>query len=115
MIACNLPYDAFEEDVLESLFPALGKVVGYVAYKIEEGALAVVQKAVKPFGLAVFKCPVFVDYDKGTRRRASSTGRASCGARRTTIIRGAGGLGEGADLVVEAGGWASEGEALDER
>jgi hypothetical protein len=48
-----------------------------------------VQKAVKPFGLAVFKCPVFVDYDKGTRRRASRTGRACCGARRRTIIRGA--------------------------
>jgi hypothetical protein len=82
-----------------------------------------VQKAVKPFGLAVFKCPVFMDYDKGTRRRASRTGRACCGARRRTIIRGAvssprdgaGGLGEGADLVVEAGERASEGEALDER
>jgi nucleolin len=81
----NLPYDASEEDILES-FRVLGKVVeggvrlarnhvtgaskgfGYVEYKNEEGALAAVQKAAKPFGILVSKRPVFVDYDEGTMK-----------------------------------------------
>lgn len=81
----NLPYDASEEDILGS-FRVLGKVVeggvrlarnhvtgaskgfGYVEYKNEEGALAAVQKAAKPFGILVSKRPVFVDYDEGTMK-----------------------------------------------
>ena len=81
----NLPYDASEDDVLES-FRVLGKVVeggvrlarnhvtgaskgfGYVEYKNEEGALAAVQKAAKPFGVTVSKRPVFVDYDEGAMK-----------------------------------------------
>lgn len=63
----NLPYDATEEHILEA-FRTYGKIVdggvrvvrnhtngqskgfGYVEYKTEEGALASVQKASKPFG-----------------------------------------------------------------
>lgn len=79
----NLPYDALEDDILES-FRIFGKIIeggvrvarnhvtatskgfGYVEFKNEEGALAAVQKAAKPFGLLVKQRPVFVDYDEGT-------------------------------------------------
>ena len=81
----NLPYDATEEHILEA-FRTYGKIVdggvrvvrnhtngqskgfGYVEYKTEEGALASVQKASKPFGLIVMKRPVFVDYDEGSMK-----------------------------------------------
>ena len=79
----NLPYDASEDDILES-FRVFGKIIdggvrvarnhvtatskgfGYVEFKNEEGALAAVMKAAKPFGLLVKQRPVFVDYDEGT-------------------------------------------------
>ena len=81
----NLPYDATEEHILEA-FRTYGKIVdggvrvvrnhtngqskgfGYVEYKTEEGALASVQKASKPFGLTVMNRPVFVDYDEGSMK-----------------------------------------------
>ena len=44
------------------------KGFGYVEHKNEKGALAAVQKAATPFGLAVYKRPVFVDYDEGTMK-----------------------------------------------
>jgi len=81
----NLPYDATEEHILEA-FRTYGKIVdggvrvvrnhtngqskgfGYVEYKTQEGALASVQKASKPFGLTVMNRPVFVDYDEGSMK-----------------------------------------------
>lgn len=81
----NLPYDANEEHILEA-FRTYGKVVdggvrvvrnhvndqskgfGYVEFKTEEGALAAVQRASKPFGLTVMQRPVFVDYDEGSMK-----------------------------------------------
>ena len=81
----NLPYEASEEQILET-FQVCGKIVeggvrvvrdhvrgqskgfGYVEYKNEEGALSAVQKASKPFGLTVLKRPVFVDYDEGSMK-----------------------------------------------
>lgn len=83
----NLPYTATEEEILES-FRVCGKVLdggvriarnhstgqskgfGYVEYKNEEGALAAVQKAAKPFGLQVQGRPVFVDYDEGSMKNS---------------------------------------------
>ncbi|EED96412.1 predicted protein, partial [Thalassiosira pseudonana CCMP1335] len=81
----NLPYDASEEQILES-FRVCGKILeggvriarnhingqskgfGYVEYKNAEGAYAAVQKASKPFGLNVSGRPVFVDYDEGSMK-----------------------------------------------
>ena len=81
----NLPYEASEDDILDA-FRTYGKIVdggvrvvrnhttgvskgfGYVEFKNEEGALAAVQKASKPFGLVVMKRPVFVDYDEGSMK-----------------------------------------------
>ena len=81
----NLPYEASEDDILDA-FRTYGKIVdggvrvvrnhttgvskgfGYVEYKNEEGALAAVHKASKPFGLVVMKRPVFVDYDEGSMK-----------------------------------------------
>jgi len=83
----NLPYTATEEEILES-FRVCGKILDggvriarnhstgqskgfcYVEYKNEEGALASVQKAAKPFGLQVQGRPVFVDYDEGTMKNS---------------------------------------------
>jgi len=83
----NLPYTATEEQILES-FRVCGKILdggvriarnhsngqskgfGYVEYKNEEGALAAVQKAAKPFGLQVQGRPVFVDYDEGAMKNS---------------------------------------------
>lgn len=83
----NLPYDATEQQILES-FRVCGKILdggvriarnhssgqskgfGYVEYKNEEGALAAVQKAAKPFGLQVSGRPVFVDYDEGAMKNS---------------------------------------------
>eukprot|EP00984_Skeletonema_dohrnii_P004435 scaffold1582_cov143-Skeletonema_dohrnii-CCMP3373.AAC.3 len=83
----NLPYNATEEEILES-FRVCGKILDggvriarnhstgqskgfcYVEYKNEEGALASVQKAAKPFGLQVQGRPVFVDYDEGTMKNS---------------------------------------------
>ncbi|KAL7538062.1 hypothetical protein ACHAXR_008274 [Thalassiosira sp. AJA248-18] len=84
----NLPYEASEDQILET-FSVCGKIVeggvrvvrnhvngmskgfGYVEFKNEEGALAAVQKAAKPFGLLVMKRPVFVDYDEGAGPKGS--------------------------------------------
>ena len=83
----NLPYTATEEQILEA-FRVCGKILDggvriarnhmtgqskgfcYVEYKNEEGALASVQKAAKPFGLQVQGRPVFVDYDEGTMKNS---------------------------------------------
>jgi len=83
----NLPYTATEEEILES-FRVCGKILDggvriarnhstgqskgfcYVEYKNEEGALASVQKAAKPFGLQVQGRPVFVDYDEGAMKNS---------------------------------------------
>jgi RNA recognition motif-containing protein len=81
----NLPYEATEEDILNS-FRVCGKILeggvriarnhsngqskgfGYVEYKNAEGAYSAVQKAAKPFGLMVGGRPVFVDYDEGSMK-----------------------------------------------
>ncbi|KAL3762149.1 hypothetical protein ACHAW5_003179 [Stephanodiscus triporus] len=122
----NLPYDTLKGDILES-FRALGRVVeggvrvarnhvsgtskglGYVEFKNEEGALAAVQRAAKPFGLLVMNRPVFVDYDKGTMKGSfcdgegklwskahNNNGRGGASERgRTGGGRGGGGMGFG--------------------
>lgn len=131
IFAKNLPYDANEDDILES-FRVFGKIIeggvrvarnhvtatskgfGYVEFKNEEGALAAVQKAAKPFGLLVKQRPVFVDYDEGTVKgsfrdsdgklwnkdhskggsgTASSGGRGGRGGGRGGFSNGRGGFG----------------------
>ncbi len=118
MFVRNLPYDASEDDVLES-FRALGKVVGggvrlarnhvtggskgfgYVEYKNEEGALAAVQRAAKPLGLTVSGRPVFVDYDEGAMKGSFRDGegrlwsKAHDGKKGGPAASGRGGRGGG--------------------
>ena len=108
----NLPYSATEEDILES-FRVCGKILdggvriarnhstgqskgfGYVEYKNEEGALASVQKAAKPFGLQVQGRPVFVDYDEGTMKNSFRGGDGKLWAKEHGELRGGGGRGGG--------------------
>lgn len=112
----NLPYNATEEDILES-FRVCGKILdggvriarnhstgqskgfGYVEYKNEEGALASVQKAAKPFGLQVQGRPVFVDYDEGTMKNSFRGGDGKLWAKEHGDLRsggrGGGGRGRG--------------------
>lgn len=112
----NLPYSATEEDILES-FRVCGKILdggvriarnhstgqskgfGYVEYKNEEGALASVQKAAKPFGLQVQGRPVFVDYDEGTMKNSFRGGDGKLWAKEHGDLRsggrGGGGGGRG--------------------
>jgi nucleolin len=104
----NLPYDASEDDVLES-FRIFGKIVeggvrvarnhvtgiskgfGYVEYKNEEGALGAVQRAAKPFGVMVMKRPVFVDYDEGTMRGSYRDGDGKLWSKAHDAKQGGGG------------------------
>lgn len=108
----NLPYSATEEDILES-FRVCGKILdggvriarnhstgqskgfGYVEYKNEEGALASVQKAAKPFGLQVQGRPVFVDYDEGTMKNSFRGGDGKLWAKEHGELRSGGGRGGG--------------------
>ena len=103
----NLPYTATEEDILES-FRVCGKILdggvriarnhstgqskgfGYVEYKNEEGALASVQKAAKPFGLQVQGRPVFVDYDEGTMKNSFRGGDGKLWAKEHGDLRSEG-------------------------
>ncbi len=121
----NLPYNATEEDILES-FRVCGKILdggvriarnhstgqskgfGYVEYKNEEGALASVQKAAKPFGLQVQGRPVFVDYDEGTMKNSFRGGDGKLwvkehGDLRTGGGRGGGGRGRGGGRGMHGG------------
>lgn len=106
----NLPYDATEQQILES-FRVCGKILdggvriarnhssgqskgfGYVEYKNEEGALAAVQKAAKPFGLQVSGRPVFVDYDEGAMKNSFRGGDGKLWNKEHGEGRGGGGRG----------------------
>ena len=106
----NLPYTATEEEILES-FRVCGKILDggvriarnhstgqskgfcYVEYKNEEGALASVQKAAKPFGLQVQGRPVFVDYDEGTMKNSFRGGDGKLWAKEHGDGGGGGGGG----------------------
>jgi len=108
----NLPYTATEEEILES-FRVCGKILDggvriarnhstgqskgfcYVEYKNEEGALASVQKAAKPFGLQVQGRPVFVDYDEGTMKNSFRGGDGKLWAKEHGDGGGGGGRGGG--------------------
>ena len=108
----NLPYSATEEDILES-FRVCGKILdggvriarnhstgqskgfGYVEYKNEEGALASVQKAAKPFGLQVQGRPVFVDYDEGAMKNSFRGGDGKLWTKEHGDLRSGGGRGGG--------------------
>uniref|UniRef100_A0A7S4N5S8 RRM domain-containing protein n=1 Tax=Odontella aurita TaxID=265563 RepID=A0A7S4N5S8_9STRA len=86
----NLPYESEEEDIVLAFRPC-GKIVeggvrlarnyttkqckgfAYVEFKNPEGAYAAVQKASKPFGMAVKGRPCFVDYDEGKMKGSYRT------------------------------------------
>ena len=127
----NLPYTATEEDILES-FRVCGKILdggvriarnhstgqskgfGYVEYKNEEGALASVQKAAKPFGLQVQGRPVFVDYDEGTMKNSFRSGDGKLWAKEHGDLRsggrgGGGGRGRGGGMHGGRGGMRGRG------
>ncbi|KAL3757888.1 hypothetical protein ACHAWU_002808 [Discostella pseudostelligera] len=109
----NLPYDASEDDIRES-FRTFGKIIedgvrvvrnhsngqskgfGYVEFKNEEGALAAVQKASKPFGLTVLNRPVFVDYDEGAMKGSFRDKEGKLWSKEhTSKSSGGGGFGAG--------------------
>jgi nucleolin len=109
----NLPYDASEDEIRES-FRTFGKILedgvrvvrnhangqskgfGYVEFKNEEGALAAVQKASKPFGLTVLNRPVFVDYDEGAMKGSFRDKEGKLWSKEhTSKSSGGGGFGAG--------------------
>lgn len=104
----NLPYESSEDD-LSNAFRPCGRIVdggvrlarnyvtkqckgfAYVEFKNPEGAYAAVQRAAKPFGLAVRGRPCFVDYDEGKMKGSYRTAEGKLWQREHGSVYSTGG------------------------